>query len=659
MLLSLLRRRFARSLTFCREVLAADRTLLARRLLLLLCDGFVLALSFWAAFALRLNSLAPQALAESSALLPVLLLAGLGTLIASGWYRSLTRATGSHSFYSLLPRTSFIVLLMLLVCTLDRSLDPPRSFWFLLWSLMTAGLVLSRVVARDLLRVRLRWSSKESTGTPTLIYGGGEAGFRLLQELRHDPGFQLVAVVDDSPRLWNRRLHRLPVVSPAAIPELIQSSGVCQVLLAMPSVPLNRRRELASELGGLGLLVLTIPSLAAVASGRHRVSELKALSIDDLLGREISEPLPGLLQLAASGKSVLITGAGGSIGSELCRQALKCGAKALVLLERSEFALYAIHQELASLNATTELVPVLADAADQSNLEHCCRQHSVEVMVHAAAYKHVPLVEANVCAALVNNIASTQAALGAARACQLQRFTLISTDKAVRPTNVMGASKRICELLVQNAAAEIKAEGRGPVCSMVRFGNVLGSSGSVVPLFRKQIASGGPVTVTHPQITRYFMTIPEAVQLVLQASAMAQGGEVFVLDMGEPVRIADLARQMIQLSGFSVRDQNNPRGDISLEFSGLRPGEKLFEELLISATDSATDHPLILQAKEGFLPAAELQPLLARLLEAAAHQQSRSALQLLKMIVPEYKLGQPLLFSPDAERSNADGTFVA
>ena len=657
--LARLQRASTRLLRYGRAVAAADRSLLARRVLLLASDGVVLALSFWAAFALRLNAISPQALSDSLLLLPVLLAVGLGTLLVSGWYRSLTRTTGSHSFYSLLPRTSFIVLLLLLVSTLDRSLDPPRSFWFLLWSLMTAGLVLSRVVARDLLRVRLRWASPESTGTPTLIYGAGEAGFRLLQELRHDPDFQLVAVVDDSPRLWNRRLQRLPVVSPAEIPDLMQSTGVRQVLLALPSVPLTRRRELASELGGLGLRVLTIPSLAAVASGRHRVSELKALSIDDLLGREISEPLPGLLQLAASGKSVLITGAGGSIGSELCRQALKCGAKTLVLLERSEFALYAIHQELASLNASTELVPVLADAADQSNLEHCCRQHSVEVLVHAAAYKHVPLVEANVCAALVNNIASTQAALGAARACQLQRFTLISTDKAVRPTNVMGASKRICELLVQNAAAEITAEGRGPVCSMVRFGNVLGSSGSVVPLFRKQIASGGPVTVTHPQITRYFMTIPEAVQLVLQASAMAQGGEVFVLDMGEPVRIADLARQMIQLSGFSVRDQNNPRGDIALEFSGLRPGEKLFEELLISATDSATDHPLILQAKEGFLPATELQPLLARLLDAAAHHQSSLALELLKMIVPEYKLERPLLLRTDAERTKADDSFVA
>tara|TARA_B100002051_G_scaffold158452_1_gene149844 strand:- start:266 stop:2272 length:2007 start_codon:yes stop_codon:yes gene_type:complete len=653
------RSRIAKGLSFCRSVASADRSLLLRRLLLLVCDALVLTLSFWASFALRLNSLAPAAFLESLALLPVLLLVGLGTLIISGWYRSLTRAAGSHSFYSLLPRTCLIVLLLLFVSTLDRALDPPRSFWFLLWSLMTAGLVLSRVLARDLLRVRLRWSSQQSIGTPTLIYGAGEAGFRLLQELRHDPGFHLVAVVDDSPRLWNRRLQRLPVVSPASIPELIQSSGVCQVLLALPSAPLTRRRELASELGGLGLRVLTIPSLAAVASGRHRVSELKALSIEDLLGREISEPLPGLLQLAASGKSVLITGAGGSIGSELCRQALKCGAKTLVLLERSEFALYAIHQELASLNAKTELVPVLADAADQPNLEHCCRQHSVEVLVHAAAYKHVPLVEANVCSALVNNIASTQAALRAARACMLQRFTLISTDKAVRPTNVMGASKRICELLVQNASAEITSEGRGPVCSMVRFGNVLGSSGSVVPLFRKQIASGGPVTVTHPQITRYFMTIPEAVQLVLQASAMAQGGEVFVLDMGEPVRIADLARQMIQLSGFSVRDQNNPRGDIALEFSGLRPGEKLFEELLISATDSATDHPLILQAKEGFLPATELQPLLARLLEAASHQQSSLALQLLKMIVPEYKLEQPLLVSNDSEGSKTDDSFVA
>jgi FlaA1/EpsC-like NDP-sugar epimerase len=306
------------------------------------------------------------------------------------------------------------------------------------------------------------------------------------------------------------------------------------------------------------------------------------------------------LQAAVQGEAVLVTGAGGSIGSALCRRVLSQRPKALVLLERNEFALYAIHQELhgKAWAEGIELVPVLADVADRPRMEMLLRRHGITVLLHAAAYKHVPLVEANVCAGLANNIFGTRSALDAAIACGLKRFTLISTDKAVRPTNVMGASKRVCELLVQDAAARVAAQGSGPICSMVRFGNVLGSSGSVAPLFREQIASGGPVTVTHPEITRYFMTIPEAAQLVLQATGMAKGGEVFVLDMGEPVKLVDLARQMVELSGFTVRDSKNPDGDISITFTGLRPGEKLYEELLLSDSDHPTGHPLIRQAQE-------------------------------------------------------------
>ena len=637
-----LTRRCQRGLRLLRGVAGADRILLLRRLALLLSDGVVLVLSFWAAFALRLNQVWPDALQQSLSLLPALLLIGLSILLFSGWYRSLTRSTGSHSLYGLLPRTGLIVLLLLLFSTLSRQLDPPRSFWFLLWSLITTGLVLSRVIARDLLHLRLRWSAEQQRGVPTLIYGAGEAGHRLLQDLRRDPSFQLVAVVDDAPQLWNRRLQRLSVLPPTSIPELIERHGIQQVLLALPSAPLSRRRQLASKLGALGLQVLSIPSLLDLASGRQRVSELRSVAIDDLLGRECSIPLPGLLEKAAAERVVLITGAGGSIGSELSRQVLALGAERLVLLERNEFALYAIHQELRHRTDADRLIPVLADAADQAHLEELCHRYEVQVLVHAAAYKHVPLVEANVCAAVANNLRSTMAALGAARACGLEQFTLISTDKAVRPTNVMGASKRVCELLVQDAAAQIAQRSDGPICSMVRFGNVLGSSGSVVPLFRRQIAAGGPVTVTHPQITRFFMTIPEAVQLVLQASAMAMGGEVFVLDMGEPVRIADLARQMIQLSGFTVRDEKHPRGDIALEFTGLRPGEKLFEELLISADDASTAHPLIRQAREYYMDSEQLNPLLQQLDQALQCRNQVDVQRLLMKLVPEYR--------PDSQR---------
>ena len=659
MALDRVRRAFVGWMHYARGVARADRLLLIRRLLLLVGDGVVLALSFWAAFALRLSQVWPPALQESLVLLPALLLIGISSLLFSGWYRSLTRTTGSHSLYGLMPRTGAIVLALLVVSTLSRAVDPPRSFWLLLWCLLTAGLILIRVLARDLLRLQLRWSSDGAAGIPTVIYGAGEAGHRLLQELRDAPEFSLVAVVDDAPRLWHRRLQRLPVLPPSSIPRLQQQAGVAQVLLALPSQSLQRRRQLASELGSLGLKVLSIPSLADVASGRQRVSELRAVSIEDLLGRETSTPLPGLLDAAASGRSVLVTGAGGSIGSELCRQVLALGARTLVLVERSEFALYSIHQELSRSSSPTLLVPVLADAADQAHLEELCCQHRVQLLLHAAAYKHVPLVEANVCSAVANNLRCTAAALAAARSSGVENFTLISTDKAVRPTNVMGASKRACELLVQDAAAAIAAAGEGPICSMVRFGNVLGSSGSVVPLFRRQIAAGGPVTVTHPQITRFFMTIPEAVQLVLQASALARGGEVFVLDMGEPVRIAELARQMIQLSGFSVRDASHPQGEIALEFTGLRPGEKLFEELLINANDSPTDHELIRQAREETMPTAQLHELIAELFQLIHARDEAGVRDLLVRIVPEYNVDSRLVPMGNRVTFQSDDSSVA
>ncbi len=636
--------------------LRADRTLIPRRLLMLSCDAFVLLIGFWAAFALRLNQLWPLQFQQALPLLLPLWLLGLATLVLSRWYRGLTRTTGSFSLYGLLPRTGLIVVLLFAYTSLFGFIQPPRSFWLLFWGLITAGLIVSRILARDLLRLRLErlqqlLQGATPTGIATLIYGAGEAGHRLLQELQLDARFNVVAAVDDDPALWYRRLQRLEVHNPELIPELIINHSIKQVLLALPSAVRSRRRELATRFRAMGLEVLTMPSLADLASGRLRVSELRTVAIEDLLGREPSTPINGLLEAAVKDKTILITGAGGSIGSELCRQVLALGAHKLLLLDRSEYALYTIHQELIQLintsvntnpsntqaSNTQLLLPVLADAADQTILENLCRNHGVDGLIHAAAYKHVPLVEANVCAALANNLGSTTAALAAARNCGLERFTLISTDKAVRPTNAMGASKRVCEMLVQNAAAQINDCGHGPKCSMVRFGNVLGSSGSVVPLFRQQIAAGGPVTVTDPEITRFFMTIPEAVQLVLQASAMARGGEVFVLDMGEAVRIADLARQMIQLSGCSVKDANNPNGEIELQFTGLRPGEKLYEELLINANDQETSHPLIRQAREQFMSADQLDQLLLQLNSIIASQDDQAAKLLLARIVPEYQ----------------------
>ncbi len=620
---------------YIRHILHADRILLARRALLLVCDTFVIIISFWLAFALRLNQVWPTPLQDSFILLPWLLVIGLCILVFTGWYKSLTRSTGSHSLYGLVPRTVFILLGLLLIGTLYRSVDPPRSFWLLLWVLMTTGLVLSRVFARDLLRLRFRFSDESKSKIPTLIYGAGEAGHRLLQDLRNSSEFHLVGFIDDDSTLWKRRLARLPIYPPTSISELKQQFSVQQILLALPSASLARRRQLFSELRAIGFSVYSIPSLTDIASGRKRVSELRSVSIEDLLGRQPSTPLPGLLERAVTGKSVLVTGAGGSIGSELCRQVLSLECSTIVLFERSEYSLYTIYQELSCKHPHGIIIPVLGDSANQLHLEHVCTTYKVDLFLHAAAYKHVPLVEANLCSAVANNVYSTCAAISAARKCNVKHFTLISSDKAVRPTNVMGASKRACELLVQAAAARPKSRN-STTFSMVRFGNVLGSSGSVVPLFRTQIANGGPVTVTHPQITRYFMTIPEAVQLVLQSSAMAQGGEVFVLDMGEPVQVAELARQMIYLSGLSLKDKSNPTGDIAIEFTGLRPGEKLFEELLLNDQDAPTNHPLIRQAKEAFVPDSELRPLLDKLLLHASEFNKEQVIQSLQDLVPEF-----------------------
>jgi len=621
------------------RAIRSDRTLIARRFLLIGVDAVVLVLAFWAGFALRLNQFFPLQFWRATPLLWPLLLLGIGCLFFSGWYRGLTRSTGSYALYGLLPRTGLIVLLLLLVCTLQGGIQPPRSFWLLLWALITAGLILSRLIARDLLRFQFQRFFNPQKGLPSLIYGAGEAGQRLLKELHHNPLLHVVALIDDNPALWHRRIDGLNVNDPALLLEIIERQQIRQVLLALPTVARKRRRDISTRLRALGVDVLTIPSLADITSGRQRLTELQPIAIEDLLGREAIAALPNLLEDAVANKVVLITGAGGSIGSELCRQVLSSGAKLLLMLDRSEYALYSIHQELNKVyHAEKErILPVLADAANQIQLEILCKRHGVQLFIHAAAYKHVPLVEANVCAALANNLNCTSSALAAATNCGVERFTLISTDKAVRPTNVMGASKRVCEQLVQNAAAAALLTGQQTYFSMVRFGNVLGSSGSVVPLFRSQISAGGPVTVTHPEITRYFMTIPEAVQLVLQAAAMSTGGEVFVLDMGEPVQIADLARQMIMLSGFSVKDETNLNGDIEIKFSGLRPGEKLYEELLISADDLPTKHPLIRQAHEDFLLTDQLKPLLEQLQDAITADNQIKAKDILALIVPEFK----------------------
>jgi len=632
-------------------------SVMIRRTYLVTFDGLLILAAFYGAFALRLHEKETLATTMSSLRwLPWLaLISGLPVLLFSGWYRGLTRYAGSHSLYGLIPRAVVMVLVLLMTNTLLGGTQPPRSFWVLYLLLFSGAAIGSRIVLRDVLVSQLDRKSSNQIATDktdaTLIYGAGYSGMNLFNAIRSDRRFRIIGFLDDDTQLHGRTLQNLKIHSPTRLHALIKDYGLNKVLLAMPSLSRERKRLLVDQLSHLGLEVLSIPSLAQLANGQRIVSDIQPVLIEDLLGREPSKPDSHLLQESVKEKCVLVTGAGGSIGSELCRQVLALGAKKLLLLDLNEYALYSIDKELNSLKAESEIRPILGDASDSKRLTLICLEHGVQTIYHAAAYKHVPLVEANLCAGISNNLRATQSVIHAAKQAGIERLTLISTDKAVRPTNAMGASKRVCELLIQAAAAD--QAGRQPVMAMVRFGNVLGSSGSVIPLFHEQISKGGPITVTHQAITRYFMTIPEAVQLVLQATGMARGGELFLLDMGEPVRIAELARQMIELSGLRVKDEQNPNGDIAIEFTGLRPGEKLYEELLISARDEATQHPLIRKAKEPNHSSSELKPMVEALEKALDRWDEQATVLALSRLVPEYNIDKKL--QPTNQAANGNG----
>jgi len=608
---------------------------LLRRLVLLGFDSLLIVIAFLGSLLLVRS---PETLfLASSKLLPLGVVSGLAILLISGWYRGLTRYAGSHSLYGLIPRTGTMVLLMMAFSSL-LAIKLPLGSWFLYWTFFTGGAIATRIVMRDLLIQQLSRQnfirSPEPDANVTMIYGAGSSGMALLTALRNDPRFRIIGFLDDDTILHGRTLQNLRIDNPARLPILIERHKIRKILLALPSVSRARKRLLVDQLTRSGLEVLSIPSLSQLAGKERIVSDLQTVSIEDLLGREPSNPDPVLLKASVEGKVVLVTGAGGSIGSELCRQIISLGASKLLLLEQNEFSLYSIDNELRAKNKIIPIYPILGDVSNSNPLTALCIKHGVQTLFHAAAYKHVPMVESNICAGVSNNIRSTRAVIDAVLAARVERLTLISTDKAVRPTNAMGASKRICEMMIQSAATSCGPDD--PVMAMVRFGNVLGSSGSVIPLFHKQISSGGPVTVTHPAVTRYFMTIPEAVQLVLQATGMAKGGDLFLLDMGEPVRIADLARQMIELSGLRLRDEKNPDGDIEIKYTGLRPGEKLYEELLIDTRDQPTDHPLIRRACEPNPPDHHLLPLLKELEEALSRWDDKDTSDLLLKLVPEY-----------------------
>jgi FlaA1/EpsC-like NDP-sugar epimerase len=602
------------------------------------------AFACFAAICLRLESWQAWSMTQSK-MLAVGVLVALPLFTVLGLYRAIFRYAGMQMLFTLNKALAIYALIYVLIFTVVGVDGVPRSVGLIQPTIFAVGVVVSRLLVRRMLGSYGHRQKRK--GVPkVLIYGAGAAGRQLATGLSQAQDVIVVGYVDDDERLHGQVLNGLPIIGVSQIGGFISKRDVSQIYLALPSVSRHRRNEIIHGLLPHKLLVRTLPGLMELTSGKLVLSDLKELDIDDLLGREPVPPHQALMAKNNTNKVVLVTGAGGSIGSELCRQILKTSPRLLLLVELNEFALYAIEQDLrkrlsekGSLAGIgpVELIPLLADVRHEERVAEIFQTWKPDTVYHAAAYKHVPLVEHNPAEGIRNNVFGTHVLAKQATAHGVSDFVLISTDKAVRPTNVMGASKRLAEMVLQAMAEQIRQQGRGMRLSMVRFGNVLGSSGSVVPLFRKQIEQGGPITLTDERITRYFMTIPEAAQLVIQAGAMADGGDVFVLDMGDSVKIMDLARKMIELSGLTLRDETNPEGDIAIDVTGLRPGEKLYEELLIGDNPMPTVHARIMKAHEDFLP---WEPLQAKLVELEAALETNDVPLVraqLKELVPGYQ----------------------
>lgn len=605
-----------------------------KRSIMIASDLVLLPFALWAAVILRLGIWPPHFNGLVSMMLMAPLVA-IPVLMRLGLYRAITRYAEDHVLITVVKGVTLSVLILIAADALFGIDGLPRSAFLIYWGISVIYITSSRMLVRAYFR-KDTWSGCEARRV-VLIYGAGETGIKLAAALSAGNHIVVRAYIDDKLELQGSDIAGVRVFSLKSLDMLFAHEDIDSVLLAIPSTSRKRRSEIIRALAQYKVPVKTIPSMLDLVNGLATVDEIREVEIEDLLGRDAAQPVNRLLKQCIEGKTVMVTGAGGSIGSELCRQILIHGPTQLVLFEKSEFALYQIEQELNLANLAQgrdiKLVPILGSVTHQNRVEHVMRAFHVQTVYHAAAYKHVPMVEHNMIEGVLNNVFGTWRTAEAAKSAGVETFVLISTDKAVRPTNVMGASKRFAELVLQ----ALSREGGFTRFCMVRFGNVLGSSGSVVPLFKKQIENGGPLTVTHPEITRYFMTIPEAAALVLQAGAMGQGGDVFVLDMGVPIKIAELARKMIHLSGMEVRDDLNLEGDIEIQFSGLRPGEKLYEELLIGDNVTGTEHPLIMRAEEMELPWSFLQKKLQQV-DVASHQfDCQTVMDVLLEVVDGYK----------------------
>ncbi|WP_375248857.1 polysaccharide biosynthesis protein [Sphingomonas sp.] len=606
----------------------------AKRAAALCFDTVLIITATWCAFFLRIGEIPRDGY---ELLIPTLtaIVFALPIFVRCGLYRAIFRYTGWPAIVTIARAVAIYGACYCCVFTFYGIAQVPRTIGIIQPLLLLLMVASSRILVQHWLTGSPQWLNGSASKPGTLIYGAGSAGRQLASAIADSRGMHLIGFVDDDRNLVGGTVMGLPVYAGDEINRITERFSVSDILLAMPSCSRARRAEIVSGLKTLGLRVQTLPAVLDIARGKVSTSELHEVDIDDLLGRTPIAPDEALMRKNIDGKVVLVTGAGGSIGQEICRQILPYDPAVLLLLDVSEFALYAVHQDLERRCSAekTELVPIIASVRDRDRVDAVLEKWRPSTIFHAAAYKHVPLVEANITEGILNNTFGTMNVAEAALRHGVASFVLISTDKAVRPTNVMGATKRAAENILQALAQD-----HTKTCfSMVRFGNVLGSSGSVVPLFRSQILAGGPVTLTHAEMTRYFMTIPEAAQLVIQAGAMATGGDLFVLDMGEPVRIIDLARNMISLSGLTLKDDTHPDGDIEIRIVGLRPGEKLYEELLIGDNPQPSPHPRIMRAREDFIEQSKLRGMLEAMYSYALAGDAVGARSVLAAIVPEYQ----------------------
>ena len=566
-----------------------------KQALMIMSDVIILLLAIWLSFALRLGVLWPDKILSNLWIFLIIPLVSIPLFIRFGLYRSVLKFMGTKVIVTAFQSITITSLFVGFAMMIFREADMPRTVILIFWFVSSILIIIMRFLYKGYL---YSWDNFVNDRKPTIIYGAGSAGAQIVESLRKNHEYAPIAFIDDEKSKQGTFINFTRVHPFSDLKDIIKKRKVKAILLAIPSLSEQRKRDLLKKLSKYPVEVKLLPSLSEIVSGRVSIENIRHVQVEDILGRTTVKPKTSLLKKNITGKNVLVTGAGGSIGSELCRQILKLKPNKIILFEHSEFNLYAIDYELTSLGEKDcKIIPVLADVKSINKVENAIKENKIDTIYHTAAYKHVPMVEKNTVEGVFNNVMGTYNVAVCARDNNVENMVLISTDKAVRPTNVMGASKRFSELVLQ----ALNSEGSNTCFSMVRFGNVLDSAGSVVPLFRRQIKEGGPVTVTHSKVTRYFMSIPEAVQLVLQAGAMAKGGDVFVLDMGEPVRILDLAHRMINLSGLSPITSENPEGDIKIKFTGLREGEKLYEELLIGKDVVQSKHPQIMQANEDFL----------------------------------------------------------